>query len=60
MTRATTAKATGKTYVVRSGDTLSAIATKYHTTGGWRTLHQLNRHIISNPDLILPGQRIAL
>jgi len=60
VTRATTVKPTGKTYVVRSGDTLSAIATKNHVDGGWRSLYQLNRAGISNPNLIFPGQRIAL
>ena len=60
VTRSTTVKATGKTYVVRSGDTLSAIATKNHVNGGWHTLYQLNSSTISNPNLIFPGQRIAL
>jgi len=60
VTRATTAKTTGKTYVVRSGDTLSAIATKNHISGGWHTLYQLNSKTISNPNLIFPGQRITL
>ena len=60
VTRATTAKATGKTYAVRSGDTLSAIATKNHISGGWHTLYQLNSKTISNPNLIFPGQRITL
>ena len=60
VTRATTAKALGKTYVVRSGDTLSAIATRNHISGGWHTLYQLNGNTISNPNLIFPGQRIAL
>jgi LysM repeat protein len=60
VTRATAVKANGRTYVVRSGDTLSAIATKNHINGGWHTLYQLNSKTISNPDLIFPGQRIAL
>ena len=60
VTRATTAKATGKTYVVRSGDTLSAIATRNHISGGWHTLYQLNSKTISNANLIFPGQRITL
>ena len=60
VTRTTTAKATGKTYVVRSGDTLSAIATRNHISGGWHTLYQLNSKTISNPNLIFPGQRITL
>jgi hypothetical protein len=60
VTRATSAKATGKTYVVRSGDTLSAIASRYQVKGGWHSLAQLNSSIINDPNLIFPGQRIAL
>jgi len=60
VTRTTTVKPTGRTYVVRSGDTLSKIATKNHVKGGWHTLYQLNSSAISNPSLIFPGQRIAL
>lgn len=52
--------ATGDRYVVRSGDTLSRIATSHHVAGGWRTLAHLNRTIINNPNLIYPNQRIAL
>jgi LysM repeat protein len=60
VTRSTTVKPIGKTYVVRSGDTLSKIATQNHIKGGWHTLYQLNDSTISNPNLIFPGQRIAL
>jgi resuscitation-promoting factor RpfA len=60
VTRSTSVKATGKTYVVRSGDTLSAIATRYQVKGGWHALFQLNQGVISDPNLIFPGQRIAL
>jgi resuscitation-promoting factor RpfA len=60
VTRSTAVKAIGKTYVVRSGDTLSAIATKNQISGGWHTLYQLNSKTISNPNLIFPGQRITL
>ncbi|MEV6846512.1 transglycosylase family protein [Actinoplanes sp. NPDC051411] len=58
--RSASVKATGKTYVVRSGDTLSAIATRYQVKGGWHALASLNTGIISDPNLIFPGQRIAL
>jgi resuscitation-promoting factor RpfA len=55
-----TAKATGKTYVVRSGDTLSTIAAKQAVKGGWRALYQLNKSVVGgNPNLIFPGQRLA-
>jgi LysM repeat protein len=60
VTRATSVKATGNTYVVRSGDTLSAIATRHHVSGGWHALYQLNHGNVSNPNLIFPGQRLAL
>jgi len=58
--RSASVKATGKTYVVRSGDTLSSIATRYHVKGGWHSLAKLNSGIINDPNLIFPGQRIAL
>ena len=43
-------------YTVRSGDTLSGIASKYGTT--WQKLQSMNG--ISNPNLIYPGQRIRV
>ncbi|MBM2620271.1 LysM peptidoglycan-binding domain-containing protein [Actinoplanes sp. LDG1-06] len=52
--------ATGKHYVVRSGDTLASIAAKHHVKGGWKALYQLNRSILDSPNLIRPGQRLAL
>jgi resuscitation-promoting factor RpfA len=54
-------KATGRTYVVRSGDTLAKIAAKRSIKGGWHTLYQLNKGVIGgDPNLILPGQHLAL
>jgi nucleoid-associated protein YgaU len=41
-------------YVVRRGDTLSAIAARYATT--WPALWALNRDRIADPDVIYPGQ----
>lgn len=43
--------AAASTYTVRSGDTLSAIATAHNTT--WQHLATLNH--LANPNLILPG-----
>jgi LysM repeat protein len=54
------AKATGKTYVIHSGDTLASIARKYKVKGGWRTLYALNKDKLRSPALIFPGQRIRL
>ncbi len=55
-----TAAATGAQYVVRSGDTLSKIASAHAIKGGWHTLYQLNQGVVSNPNLIFPGQKLAL
>ncbi|MCM3630361.1 5'-nucleotidase C-terminal domain-containing protein [Paenibacillus glycanilyticus] len=43
-------------YVVKTGDTLWAIAKKHNTT--WQKLQDLNH--IKNPNLIYPGQKIKL
>lgn len=56
----TTVKSNGKTYVIKSGDTLAKIAKRYHVAGGWRTLYQLNKGVLHSPSLIYPGQRITL
>ncbi|MER6125102.1 transglycosylase family protein [Streptomyces sp. NPDC001795] len=46
-------------YTVRSGDTLSGIAERHGTT--WQKLYERNKAVIGgNPDLIMPGQRLAL
>ncbi|MEV6302815.1 transglycosylase family protein [Actinoplanes sp. NPDC051861] len=50
----------GKTYVIRSGDTLASIARKFKVAGGWRTLYRLNKSTLDSPSLIFPGQRIRL
>ncbi|MFD8228904.1 transglycosylase family protein [Streptomyces massasporeus] len=48
-------------YTVVHGDTLSGIADDQDVRGGWRGLYEANRSAIgSDPDLIVPGQRLAL
>ena len=47
-------------YTVQSGDTLSKIAQAKGVDGGWEALYQANKSVIANPDLIYPGQRLAL
>ncbi|MFD7244015.1 transglycosylase family protein [Streptomyces massasporeus] len=48
-------------YTVVHGDTLSGIADDQEVRGGWRGLYAANRSAIgSDPDLIVPGQRLAL
>ena len=48
-------------YVVRSGDSLSAIASRQHVQGGWRALYLKNKRVIgSDPNRILVGQHLVL
>jgi nucleoid-associated protein YgaU len=56
----TQASSSGGTYAVKSGDTLHKIADAHHVAGGWHHLYELNSHKISNPNLIYPGQALAL
>jgi len=51
----------GRTYVVRSGDTLSTIAEQQSVKGGWASLYTLNKQVVgADPNLIFPGQKLAL
>ncbi|MEV7284828.1 transglycosylase family protein [Streptomyces sp. NPDC093252] len=48
-------------YTVVRGDTLSGIAGERKVGGGWQGLYSANRSTIgTDPDLILPGQRLTL
>jgi nucleoid-associated protein YgaU len=47
-------------YTVVSGDTLSTIAGANGVAGGWQALFQANSDIISDADLIYPGQVLRL
>ncbi|MEU1530061.1 transglycosylase family protein [Streptomyces fagopyri] len=52
---------TAEMYTVVHGDTLSGIAGSRHVEGGWQRLYDANRATVgSDPDLILPGQRLDL
>jgi resuscitation-promoting factor RpfA len=51
----------GRTYIVKAGDTLSGIADQQGVQNGWESLYELNRQVIgADPDMILPGQQLAL
>ncbi|CCH33273.1 transglycosylase family protein [Actinosynnema sp. NPDC047251] len=45
-------------YTVKAGDTLVSIATEKQVEGGWQALVALNPEHLTNPDLIVPGNRI--
>lgn len=47
-------------YKVVTGDNLSEIAQAHHVAGGWQKLFELNKSIISDADLIYPGQQLHL
>ncbi len=54
-------EAAGRTYVVKSGDTLSGIAkAMYGDAGRWREIFEANKNKIKDPKLIHPGQELRI
>ncbi len=52
--------ASGETYTIQSGDTLSTIALKLNIEGGWQALFQLNADTLIDADLIFTGGVLQL
>jgi LysM repeat protein len=50
--------ATGSTYTVVAGDNLTKVGGKYGLT--WQQIYDANRDIISDPDMIHPGQELKI
>jgi len=50
--------AAGNTYTVVAGDNLSKIGAKYGIS--WQAIYDANRDIISDPDMIHPGQELKI
>lgn len=54
-------KSVGRTYTVRKGDSLWAIAKKHYGNGAtWPRIYDANRTKIKNPNLIFPGQVLTI
>jgi nucleoid-associated protein YgaU len=52
---------TGKTYTVKSGDTLSKIAKEHlGNANDYMKIFDVNKHQLSNPDQIKPGQVLRI
>jgi nucleoid-associated protein YgaU len=50
-----------RTYVVVKGDSLSKIAQReYGDANKWRAIHEANKDLIKDPDLIYPGQELKI
>jgi nucleoid-associated protein YgaU len=51
----------GRTYTIAKGDSLSKIAKRFYGDAKlWKKIHEANKDIIKNPDLIHPGQVIKI
>lgn len=51
----------GRAHVVQRGDTLSAIARRFRTKGGWQALYAANRSVIgADPDRLMVGMMLRL
>jgi LysM repeat protein len=61
MLESSAAKRARTKYVVKSGDTLSAIARAHHVKGGWQALYHRNRKAIGpNPSQLSVGTHLKL
>jgi LysM repeat protein len=55
------ATSAARSYTVKSGDTMASIARQYYgSAGDWHYLYQQNTSVVSNPDLIYPGQVLSV
>jgi nucleoid-associated protein YgaU len=58
---AAAAPSAGKTYTVKAGDTLGAIAKEHlGSAGAYMKIFELNKDVLTDPDKIKPGQVLRL
>lgn len=54
-------KAEDETYTVQKGDSLWKIAKQLYGKGGdWTRIHEANKDVIKNPDVIQPGWKLRI
>jgi LysM repeat protein len=59
--RAQASTQAARRYTVQRGDTLSSIAQRFYgSTGDWNRLFAANRSVLRNPNMIFPGQVLAI
>jgi nucleoid-associated protein YgaU len=57
----TAVPSSGKTYTVKAGDTLGAIAQEHlGSAGAYMKIFELNKDVLTDPDKIKPGQVLRL
>ena len=48
-------------YLVRSSDTLAVISNRFYgNTSQWRQIHEANRHVLEDPDRLIPGMTLVI
>ncbi|MCX7705696.1 MAG: LysM peptidoglycan-binding domain-containing protein [bacterium] len=51
----------GKSYVVKKGDTLSMISKKFYgEPGRWKKIYDANKSKIKNPNILIPGTELTI
>lgn len=59
--KSVTGAGSNRTYMVKSGDTLSAIAKQfYNDASQYMKIFEANKSILSSPDKIAPGQVLTI
>ncbi|WP_419778240.1 LysM peptidoglycan-binding domain-containing protein [Pantoea agglomerans] len=59
--KSVTAAGSNRTYTVKSGDTLSAIAKQfYNDASQYMKIFEANKNLLSRPDKIAPGQVLTI
>lgn len=52
---------TRRFYIVRKGDTLSAISLKYYGSANkWHKIYEANQDVLDNPDILKPGIKLII